>query len=169
MRSQQLVDWVQIITGLAVVVGIGLVIWELQQAREIARFEQFNTSFAQYSARVHTQMGENAASAVAKACDHPDDLTTEEMFVLDRYYTDVLNNIREPLLANKLSDGLNANEWEVWAPGNFSVIFSTEYGRWWFENSNWETEVMEAGRQYLASHDALSCSERYDGYRSRTD
>jgi hypothetical protein len=167
MNTRSVVDWVQILTGVAVVVGLGLVIWELQQAREIARFEQLNTSFAQYTQRIQTHMGENAASAVAKACDHPDDLTTEEMFVLDRYYTNVLNNVREPLLAGRLSEDLNAIPWERWAPGNFSIVFATEYGRWWFENSSWEPEIMEAGRKFLASREPPNCAARYDGYRNR--
>jgi hypothetical protein len=36
MASQRLHDWVQIATGVAVLIGLGLVVWELRQAREFA-------------------------------------------------------------------------------------------------------------------------------------
>ena len=167
MNTQSLANWVQILTGVAVVIGIALVIWELQQAREIARFEQQNAGFAQFSQHLQSQMGENAASAVAKACDDPDGLTTEEMFILDRYYLDVLNNMRAPLLASMVSEDLTTFGWERWV-GNFSTIFATEYGRWWFETSNWEPEIMEAGREYLANREIGSCADRYNRYRNRS-
>ena len=130
MDTRTLGNWIQMFTGFAVVIGLGLVIWELQQAREITRFEQARAGSAQYAQRVQAQMGENVAGAVAKACDEPDRLTTEEMFVLDRYYMDVLNNVRDPLSASKVSEDLTVGEWQQWTTPNFNRIFATEYGRW---------------------------------------
>ena len=114
-------------------------------------------------------MGENVAGPVAKACDEPDRLTTEEMFVLDRYYMDVLNNVRETLNASKVSEDLTVGEWKQWTTPNFNRIFATEYGRWWFQTSNWlEPELKKAGRDFLASQEIEGCSERYDRYRNRS-
>ena len=122
MDTWTLGNSIQMFTGFAVVIGLGLVIWELQQAREITRFEQARAGSAGYAQRVQAQMGENVAGPVAKACDEPDRLTTEEMFVLDRYYLDVLNNLRETLYASKVSEDLTVDEWQQWATDSFSRV-----------------------------------------------
>ena len=103
---------------------------------------------------------------MAKACEEPDSLTTEDMFVLDHYYTEVLNNMRWGFYVDEAATDLMVADWHRWT-GNFYVIFATEYGRWWWQMSEWEPEIMEAGNRFLAEQDIPSCSERFDLYRNR--
>ena len=113
-------------------------------------------------------LGEHADRAVAKACDEPDSLTTEDMFVLDHFYTEVLNNMRWGFFVDEAATDLMVADWRRWTV-NFYVIFGTEYGRWWWQMSEWEPEIMEAGNRFLAELDAPNCSESFDGYRNRNE
>ena len=49
MKSQALTSWIQILTGFAVLAGLGLVVWELQQTRDLVR--------AQLECRVSVRLG----------------------------------------------------------------------------------------------------------------
>ena len=166
MESTKYLNAVQLITSIGLIVGIILVIWELRQAREIAKGEAVVASFAQYSQRVQTMMGENSAAAVAKACDYPDELTTEEMLILDRYYSEVINNMRHTLLVQSVSDDLAVFDWTQWV-GNFDHVFATEYGRWWWRNASWEQPIMDGGNAYLEAKNPPPCKDIFDGYRNR--
>ena len=166
MDNNRLFNWSQLIAAIAVVFGLGLVVWELQQAREIARVEQHMARFAVYDEGIRHMMGENAAQSLAKACDSPDDLTTEDMIVLGHYYNVVLNRFRSALGAAELSDDLTSSDWRQWH-GNFHIIFATEYGRWWWSHQSWEPEIMQAGSRILAEDSLIVCSEYYDQYRQR--
>ena len=86
--TQTLTNWIQLATGVAVLIGLGLVIWELQQTREIAVAQQVDDSMSRYSNQLQAMMGEESARSLAKACDEPDSLTTEDMIILGYYYNE---------------------------------------------------------------------------------
>ena len=152
----------------AVLFGLGLVVWELQQAREIAKIQSVSDAMAAYSQRVQAMMGEESAVAVARACDEPDSLTTEDMIVLAHFYTEVLNNMRWHFSLQEVSDDLAVFDWQRWS-ANFANIFATEYGRWWWQMGSREPEITEVGNRILADLDAPNCSEYFDTYRNRND
>ena len=149
MKSK-LVDWIQIVTGFAVVFGLILVFWELNQGRQIAVAQQAETAFDHFANQLLTQMGEDPSSSIAKACDEPDNLTTRDMIVLSAYHTAIINRIRRGLVISRQSD-IIGDQWNDWT-GNFGVVFSTEYGRWWWRNTTWEPEIMEAGSRWLSEN-----------------
>ncbi len=162
----KLVDWIQIITGFAIVLGLILVIWELNQGRQIAVAQQVESGFDHFANQLLTQMGEDPAGSIAKACDEPDSLTTRDMIVLSAYHTAIVNRVRRGLVISKHSE-IVGERWSDWT-ANFGVIFSTEYGRWWWRNSIWEPEIMEAGSRWLSENPApITCSAFFDSYRNR--
>ena len=71
MNSEKLSDWVQIITGFAIVLGLGLLIWELQQNREAIRSQLTSDGFIHVGQQHATIMGEDLALVIAKACENP--------------------------------------------------------------------------------------------------
>ena len=165
MNTQVLTNWIQLATGVAVLIGLGLVIWELQQAREIAVAQQINNSMSQYSNQLQAMMGEESARSLAKACDEPDSLTTEDMIVLGYYYNEIVNRLRGQWELEANTD-LAVFDWRAWS-GNFDIIFATEYGRWWWSRGDWEGEIRDAGNRWLAEKEVISCSDRFDSYRNR--
>jgi len=169
MNSQTITNWIQVSTMIAVLAGLGLVVWELRQVREIAIAQQASDGFAIYSQRIQAMMGERPARAVAKACDEPKSLTTEDMVVLDFYYTEVLNNMRQLRNLQQASDDLALLDWKQFTE-NFYRIFRTDYGRWWWSMSGWlEPEILDAGDRFIDENEVISCSEHYDQYRRLHD
>ena len=162
----KLSNWVQLLTAIAMLIGVGLVIWELRSNREIARAQQAVDGFGTFSQRNQSIMGEEATRAFAKACEEPDNLSVEEMIIMHYFLVATLNNMRQSLSAEKVSSDLAVNKWEQWQ-GNFRTIFATEYGRWWWKQGGWEPELREAGDRILAGYEIRPCIERFESYRNR--
>ncbi len=164
MNQQSVSNLIQALSSIAVLIGLVLVIWELQQSREIARVEQQTAGYVLFEDGVKSLMGEHAAAALAKACEFPGDLTIEDMIVLDQAFIVIVGRMRSLLRAKNVSEEFTPVDWRAWQ-GNFSAIFSTEYGRWWWTRVDWEPEIMEAGNRYLENVEIVPCATYYDGYR----
>ena len=85
MDSQKLMNVIQITTGLAVLVGIGLVVWELRQTRQFMEFELVDRTFAEALETRRSEIGEDVMSSYAKACAG-EVLSQKDRLVLDRYF-----------------------------------------------------------------------------------
>ncbi len=166
MNWQTMSNWIQTISGIAVLVGLGLVVSELRQGKEIARVQLVSDSMAEFSQRDQAMMGEDASRALAKACDEPDALTTQDMIVLGYYYTEIVNNVRSTLFVSRTSPDIAVFDSKEWN-SNFDMIFATEYGKWWWRHSDWEPEIMADGNKVLSAGTSLSCSKHFDSYRNR--
>lgn len=167
MKTQSIFNMVQLLTGLAVIFGLILVIWELRQTREIAKAQLSADSFALYVGGIRAVMGENGARAWAKACDEPDSMTTEDMLVMNLALVENLNRMRSTYIQQQVSEDLTSSQWDDWN-GNFSNIFSTEFGKWWWKSQQfWEPEIVDEGNRILREGKFGTCTDYFDGYRSR--
>jgi len=90
MDSQRLNDWIQTATGIAIVVGLILVIVELQQGRDTVRSQLTSDGFAQIDQLRTSILGEEAATVIAKSCYSPHDLTSTDLVILDNYYSSII-------------------------------------------------------------------------------
>ena len=96
MTTQELANWVQVFSGIALVVGIVLVTLELQQTKALSRAQLKHDSVSLGIQREIAAMGENTLESLARACTEPDSLTPNDLLVLDRYYlTGVMHVMRE--------------------------------------------------------------------------
>ncbi len=90
MQNQTLMTWIQLLTSVWVFLGLGLVIWELQQVRTLARAQltsdNFSINFSISFASSTAIMGEDAAKVLAKACLEPGALNLRETTLLGHYY-----------------------------------------------------------------------------------
>ena len=62
------------ITAISIILGIGLVVWELRQQREFVETQHVSSNMARYAASLEATMGENSAASIAQACEAPDSL-----------------------------------------------------------------------------------------------
>jgi hypothetical protein len=133
MDSQKISDWVQIVTGVAVLVGLGLVVWELSQSRDVAYAQLSSDGTDQYLQHAVPKMGENPATALAKACNDPHSLSDEELVVLDAYFTVI---VAVPLRAYNITrrSGLYEAQWENLVRVMFPLILRSIPGRTWWAN-----------------------------------
>jgi hypothetical protein len=165
MRQERLLDAVQLGTLVALLVGVLLVVWELRQTRDIARIQIAAAGSEQYSQRVQAMMGEESAAALARACDTPRELTTEDLIVLEHLHTELLNNLRSAYAIERLADDMAVFDWRAWK-GNFRRIFATEFGRWWFASlASVEPEIRAAADAFLAESGTPDCRAHFDDYR----
>ena len=68
MNNQTASIATQLITTIAVLIGLGFVIWELQQTRTLARAQLSSDGWAETSADKRVMLGENFADTFAKRC-----------------------------------------------------------------------------------------------------
>ena len=155
----------QSVTGIAVIVGLGLVVWELQQVQTLTRAQLTSDYFSLTTGVDLAIAGENPSSALAKACSDPENLTMDEILVLDRYFASQMSILsRMRLLTDR--DGLYAKGyWQELAPVHFTPILRTAYGRVWYmeqlSGRGWAQELLETGQDVLRQLGPVSCKSRY--------
>ena len=133
MASLRIHDGIQLITGIAVLIGLGLVVWELQQARELAEYDMMQRDFAQSIENYRVAMGEAPMAVVAKACVGAEPLSEEDYLILDAYFdTMLLQTVSGLVLYERM--GADVPGWRSIAANNFRKIFSTDQGRNWFKH-----------------------------------
>ena len=86
MRSQAITNGIQILTGLAMIIGLALVVWELQQTREVAKAQLTTDIFDEGLQISSFKIGEDLPSAFAKACEDPASLTGPDFTALNGYF-----------------------------------------------------------------------------------
>ena len=154
MDSQKIGNWIQIVSGIALIVGIGLVIWELQQVRILTRAQLTSDNVSASVASNSAVMGENAAEILAKACLDPGTLSLHETTLLGYFYDQqIALVVRMKLLTDR--DGLYAKDtWKNSAGPYFADIFRTAFGRAWFlRQGAWvDEEVLQAGYDFLEAN-----------------
>ncbi len=156
-------DWLQIITSVVVVAGLGLVIWELQQARELTQAQLTSEGWARLSERNMAIVGENGAEVLAKACDQPSALTSTDVRIMEAITHDRLSAISR-IHALNLDAGLYTGagaDWTRFSEQTFSDIFATEFGRGWWNATRhrWAPEIAELGDRYLDQAGRLTCGD----------
>ena len=83
-------DWLQITTNAAVVLGLILLIYELNQSRDLTRAQVVDSVYDAVVARNLALIGENPHEAIAKSVFRPEELTESDAVVLSQFYTALL-------------------------------------------------------------------------------
>jgi hypothetical protein len=84
VESGKLANWLQILGNVGLIAGLVLVAVQIKENTDATKAQMVNEGFAAELALRLAVVGENASSALSKAIDRPDALTTEEMVVLTR-------------------------------------------------------------------------------------
>lgn len=131
MPKRDLTDVVQIVTGLALAIGLVLVLLELRQSKQLTLAELSSQAYSEVMENARATMGENPAPTVARSCLEPEKLDANDMVVLSAYYqaqTAMVDRLR--ILEAVASFGV---PWQVYATPIFSSIASTEPGMQWLQ------------------------------------
>ena len=167
MEAEKLNTWVQTVTSVALIVGLALVIWELQQARDATLSELYSQGFQIISQTNNSILGEEPIRVLAKACDTPEKLTREDLLVLSFYYQELLSRQRRIQWINKRA-GFYSDE--IAASTNLGVwhgILSTKPGRAYWRTIDVEPELRAVGDAALAQvnrRNTPDCSEILDSW-----
>ena len=160
-------DWIQIVSSLALLIGIGLVIWELQQSRELAEAQFISDGFQSLHDSNLVMQGENAAEVFARACDDPASLSSEDARVMEALVWNkmLLIGRRQALFRASGFFGEDSETgWSAFAGSNLRSIFSTQFGRDWWKTTKqfWGAEVTAIGDEVLAQLGSPGCTAFYD-------
>jgi len=166
LNDTQINTIAHIVTMLSVLAGVGFVSYELQQNRELVRLEMFSEGTIANRQSTLMQAGENPAVVLAKACDASEELTTEDLIILDFVFNETMETIsRMRLLENGLYP---VDAWQ----GNlirsrFGFIFSMPAGRAWWEARNTIPAIKGPVDAYLATLGPPDCGQRYSDWKGR--
>jgi hypothetical protein len=160
-------NWVQTITGIAIMVGLALVVIELQQNRDAVSSQLSNDGFQIYTDFGTAMLGEDAADVIAKACETPSELTTADLVILDFFYSELE---RRTLRLKTLEErgGFYGDEWRTNKLGNWTMLFETSVGRaYWKLPIPRDQEVQRVGDALLENWTLPDCTNLYGSWRKR--
>ncbi|MEM7365358.1 MAG: hypothetical protein AAF525_15155 [Pseudomonadota bacterium] len=131
MDNRKIFDMVQLMTGIALLIGIALVIYELNLSKQLAFSEMISEGFTESMDNYRTIMGENAAEVIARSCTDPDSITHSDFVILSAYYSSEVEQIQRLRILDLVADfGMR---WEDVAASKLSTLLSTHHGRRWYE------------------------------------
>ena len=169
MNSGKISDWIQIGTGLALLVGLILVVVELGQARVLATIQVTNDAYSDQFDFYRQLMGENPSTVLVKACLHPGELTEAEIAVAMASIDYRYDAIRRTKAITEIA-GYESG-WEGLAISNLRHILSTKLGRVEYDKFKddpyrWEPEIAELAKGLIESGDIVPCEKMYDDWQS---
>ena len=150
--ADRVIDIVQILTGLAVLVGIVLVVIELRQTRAISIAQLTSEGFGQAMQLATANLGEAPHETHAIVCTHPEKMTDENYHVLNSYYTVLMQQAVRAYFIS-VRTGFYSETWRGIAKGSIATIVRTIPGRvWWRKfSSRFPPSIREIGDPLLDS------------------
>jgi hypothetical protein len=100
--NTRLSNWFQIISNVAIIVGLGLVIYELNQSKQLAYASMVDQRTARMSARYLAMMGEDPRATLTRAALYPSELVEEDAATLEALYTDITLNWQNLCFTSRL-------------------------------------------------------------------
>lgn len=151
---------IQAITSLVIVLGLGLVVWELRQAQDLTRAQLASEGWLEMMATSRAALSENFAVTRAKACMRPTELSDSELVEMSTYHTILFDQIMRARGYSQIGR-YNASSWKTLAERNFKDILSTEIGR--AEYASWElrSEFTTIVEELRANNELYDCQEHY--------
>lgn len=168
--SNRFIDWMQIITGLAVIAGLGLVVYELRQSHDLARADAVSQTRSMLTAQYAQILGENFSDTLAKACFEPDALTPSELLQMDAYVRLQLNAASQLRQHSEIAFDY---DWRSAVTGPLERVLATPVGRahydYIFSNFAAGNEWLEYVEELEASGELRDCRDYFETILGSTD
>ncbi len=152
-------DLIQILTGLAVLVGVVLVVLELQQARQLGRAEISSRSFDLFFEDWRALRGEESMGSIVKACNSPEEMTAHDIWTMHFYFQSIITRSSRLLLLNSVA----GYDFQIDADirRNLSEILTFPTGRYWIQSrlgrNAWSERINNTARELISlSEDSFS-------------
>ncbi len=150
MSAQTLSNWFQVGASLAVVFSIGLLVFELEQQRELAQAQFIVEAQGLRMATDVAVLGEEMGSVLSRACFTPETLTEDDLIKLDMYFTLRLAGIATLLDAETLG-GAERPTWNRRLKTDFVKIWGYEIGQaWWRDQKGWNPQIRQVASELEA-------------------
>ena len=153
-------NWIQILTSIAVLAGLGLVIWELRQARTLTQVELSQHTMSDITQDFSSLYGDQGAEALTRACFFPDKMTETDAVILDFFFWNQTYRARRLKLQVDVA-GFNPR-WKRAAEFSAKYIAGYPQGKKWlrkFEST--DAELQAVFRDSADKAEIPSCNERF--------
>jgi hypothetical protein len=124
-------SWFQIISNVAIIIGLGLVVYELNQSKQLAWAQWSQADIQRVTSTNIAVMGDDPREALAKAALHPADLNERDVVALEAYYTNAVLGWAGVRLHAQIAG--NDTPWRTVVATEVPRIFSSEPGRRWLQ------------------------------------
>ena len=162
MDNLRVVIWIQIATGIAVVLGLVLVAFELQQAREFTQLQLAQESLTVGMSEHTARYGENVGEAIAAACAGSPKLTKANAVALDSVFSYQMWWIARQKQRLDRELGGN-NSWEDEAVRRMEYIAGFPQGLGWLKTfRSRDHEIRSFVKETQANINPKSCTELFD-------
>jgi hypothetical protein len=170
MVSARFNNLIQSITSIAIVVGLVLVILELQQNHESVMSQLSSDGFAQVNQTSSAMLGERPAEVIAKSCISPLDLTVADLVVLDNYYGGLIDRTYRMKFLSERGSFYTEEDWRSMR-GGWGFLFETAAGRaYWKTFPRGDTGMKELGDAILIERreaGSVDCEVLFDAWKKQ--
>jgi len=136
--------------SLAVVFSIGLLVFELDQQRELAQAQFIVDAQGLRMATDVAVLGEEMGSVLTRACFTPEALTADDLIKLDLYFSLRLAGIATLLDAETLG-GAERPTWNRRLKTDLVKIWGYEIGQaWWRDQKGWNPQIRQVASELEA-------------------
>lgn len=159
MDFGKLNSWLQVSANIGIVLGLLLVGVQLKQNTDLARIQMLNEE----SQRVVTYeleiVGERGAEVWAKSIQDPENLTLEEVRIMEALLWSVAENLRGTYRLAELGL-LEESDWRRRVESEVPFYISDRYSRAWWANFGGEPSPSLPEALRLAIEDAIAGDDR---------
>ena len=147
-NSQMLSTWLQVGASIAVVLSIGVLVFELGQQRELAQAQFIVDTTAMRMQSDIVVLGEDMGEVLARACFDPDTLTMADLTKLEKYFELRLAGV-VTIWEAEVIGGAPRITWPTRLKRELLAMWRYGSGKvWWQENSHrWPPEIMSVAAQ----------------------
>ena len=158
---EKLSHWIQIVSGIVLIVGVVLVVAQMQQTERLTRAQMTSEWFNNRSSQFGMSAGEAPMQSVAKLCDPDTDLQLEDALIVHSLFLQRLFMAQHGLVT---AETMDSDEDRVFAlrlfQSQMGLVVSFRQGREWLKAFPLREElykVVEASPYY-----GIECSFSQD-------
>ena len=156
--------WARVLSAIAVVIGLILVVWELQQTRTLARAQLLHASLTDSYQYFLTRMGEESSAVHVKACLTPELMTDTEVAInFADNETMWLEMRRFALLESIANFGGDIDQYFVTA---MRVFLGRPLGWHKYQSTGhaWPIELKRAAETVIEQGLIIACTDELESY-----
>lgn len=129
MDQTRFSGWVQLLGNLAIVAGIAIVIFELNQNKQLAYAQMFSEGHSELDNQFLAMQSDDPRRTFFKAEFCPNELSGEDVVTLSAYYERYVSGWQRIYRTNRIAD-LN-RPWQAVVAKDIRTVFSSNLARRW--------------------------------------
>ena len=153
MKSKKLNTWLTLGANVGVLIGIIVLIFELNQNTDHLRLQLMDEINARQFGQNIVFLNENPAPVIEKSLVEPENITYSEYRIMDAYLVNAVGGWEDRYFLYE-AGLVDVNDWKTKVEQEASWYFGNRFGKSWWENSGryiFETEFADHVDQVLTT------------------